>query len=89
MADDQRDQTSDMGQASESASQRAHGAHGKGDSREQDLAEPQVEPDGAEEPDVSPADGDALREQVSRGSAGWGSAGSGGSTIDKRGPEKA
>ena len=88
MADNPRDQMSDMDHAGQSASDRAHGAHGKGGSREEDLAERRVEPDGAEGPEVSPADGDALREEVSRGSAGWGSAGAGGSTIDKRGPDK-
>ncbi len=89
MTDDPRDPMSDIEHVEKSASHRAHGAHGKGDSREQDVAERRVEPDGAEEPEASPgAGGDAQPGEVSRGSAGWGSAASGGSTIDRRGPAK-
>jgi hypothetical protein len=54
----------------DSASERGHGAHGKGDAREQHRDPDDVEPGEAE--------------GGPRGSAGWGSEPSGGSVIDKR-----
>jgi hypothetical protein len=57
----------------DSADQKAHGTHGRGKGDEQRLDEADVEPDAAR--------------GTGRGTAGWGSEGSGGSVIDKRGPE--
>jgi len=61
----------------DSADQKAHGTHGKGMGNEQREDEANVEPDMARDTE---SDGP-------RGDAGWGSAGSGGSVIDKR-PDK-
>lgn len=54
----------------DSASERGHGAHGKGDGREQHRDPVEVEPGHAN--------------QGPRGSDAWGSEPSGGSVIDKR-----
>jgi hypothetical protein len=54
----------------DSAAEHGHGAHGKGDSREQQRDPIDVQPGEAE--------------GGPRGSAGWGSEPSGGSVIDKR-----
>jgi hypothetical protein len=56
----------------ESASDRAHGTHGRGRTEERRLDEPVVDP-GTESGLSEPA---------------WGSEGSGGSAIDKRRPKK-
>jgi hypothetical protein len=61
----------------DSADQKAHGTHGKGMGNEQREDEANVEPDIAYDTEGEGA----------RGDAGWGSAGSGGSVIDKR-PDK-
>ena len=82
MADEQKDgqsnPTSDPEHFRESASDRAHGTHGKGDSRETLH----------EGPNAAAADGSRdssiVGGGVSGGSAGWGSEGAGGSTVDRR-----
>lgn len=56
------------------AADRAHGTHGKGDSREQRLDDAVVEPANVRKADVGTAS-----------DANWGDAGAGGSTIDKTG----
>lgn len=59
----------------DSAGKRGHGAHGsKGINPAERVDAAAVEPDGTKSANL-------------RGSDGWGSAGSGGSTIDKRGPK--
>jgi hypothetical protein len=58
-------------QADDSADQRTHGAHGKGRGQEQRNDGPPIEP--------GVSDGND-----GRGSASWGSEGSGGSVVDKR-----
>ena len=55
----------------ESAADRAHGTHGRGRTEEQRVDEPVVDP-GVER---------------GLGEPGWGSEGSGGSSIDKRSPK--
>lgn len=76
--DDQNTPTADSEHFRQSAADRAHGTHGKGDSREvlHDT------------PNSSAADGShdsAIREAgVEGGSAGWGSEGAGGSEVDRR-----
>lgn len=60
--------------AGEGVEQRAHGAHGKGDEREQRVDPPHPEPDVTK------------GTEAMRGGAGWGDEGSGGSNIDKRPP---
>ena len=61
----------------DSAARRGHGAHGRGSNE----AEERVDPT-ATEPDGTGATERGL------GSAGWGNAASGGSTFDKRSPNK-
>jgi hypothetical protein len=58
----------------DSAGMRGHGAHGSGGRHPAEHVD-----EVATEPD--------LTKEGARGSAGWGSAASGGSTIDKRGPD--
>jgi hypothetical protein len=58
----------------DSAAQRGHGAHGKGDSREEHVDPATPEPDFSKGTDRG-------------GSAGWGSERAGGSVSDKRGPD--
>lgn len=57
----------------DSAPKRAHGTHGKGNGTEERIDPTVTEPGHAED--------------NARGSAAWGSEGSGGSVIDKRPPE--
>lgn len=57
----------------DSADQKAHGTHGRGEGNEQRVDDANVQPD-------SSGDADPMR-----GDDGWGDQGSGGSTIDKRG----
>ena len=61
--------------AEDSASKRGHGAHGRGRGEEERIDPAQPQPDAASGSDRG-------------GSAGWGSESSGGSTIDKRSPDK-
>ncbi|NUO62758.1 MAG: hypothetical protein HOQ11_03455 [Gemmatimonadaceae bacterium] len=60
----------------DSADQRAHGAHGRGTRGQEQKLDP-----------TSPAP-DSAKGTDRGGSAGWGSEGSGGSTIDKTSPER-
>jgi hypothetical protein len=101
MRDDPSDSTSDTADTGDtgdtgdkphyqtSAADRAHGTHGKGDSREQYLAESPVEPGNAGRPESAP---DARAYQQGQdgnlSDAAWGNAASGGSVIDKRSPKK-
>lgn len=71
MADKDID-SSTPAQPPESAADRAHGTHGKGDTREKRLDDAPVQP------------GHARGGDATRGSDGWGSEGAGGSVIDKR-----
>ena len=74
--------------------EKAHGVHGKGDGREERVDDVIVEPatkEAAQQRDArrpnSPEDlGRKLEGHM--GDASWGDAGSGGSTVDKRSPEK-
>ena len=76
------------------AADKAHGTHGKGDAREQRIDDVAPEPatkDAARQrqaarPNSPEPLGDKLTGQL--GDASWGDAGSGGSTIDKRAPDK-
>jgi hypothetical protein len=76
------------------ASDRTHGTHGKGDSREHRTDEVSPEPAtksaaqqrDARRPNSPEPLGDKLTGQL--GDASWGDAGSGGSTIDKRSPDE-
>lgn len=74
------------------ADDKAHGTHGKGDSREQrvdDVAPAPATADAGrlrEAANTGSLDPDKLKGQL--GDASWGDAGSGGSTIDKRSPKK-
>jgi hypothetical protein len=61
--------------ASDSAAKRGHGAHGKGDGREEHI-DPQV------------AKPDFTKGTDRGGSAAWGGEAAGGSTFDKRGKKK-
>jgi hypothetical protein len=61
----------------DSADQKAHGTHGRGFGKEQRVDDADVEPDMTHD-----TESDGMR-----GDAGWGSAGSGGSVIDKRGKD--
>jgi hypothetical protein len=65
---------SDKQHSDKGADDRAHGTHGKGDTREQKV-----------DPVVSEPGVDASEPHFS--DAGWGSAASGGSVIDKRPPK--
>jgi hypothetical protein len=58
----------------DSADQKAHGTHGRGKSEEQRVDDANVEPDVSR----------GTEREGGRGSAGFGSQGSGGSVIDKR-----
>jgi hypothetical protein len=71
----------------EEAADRAHGTHGKGDGRERRVDDTPVQ-SGSEgdHQNAGASDADAKTGQL--GDAGWGSAGAGGSVVDKRGPEK-
>ena len=74
------------------ADSKAHGTHGKGDSREQFLDDRRVEPGNqraaqAGEGGANPQKlADTLTGEL--GDAGWGSAGAGDSSIDTRSPKK-
>jgi hypothetical protein len=61
----------------DSAAKRGHGAHGSRSHESEERADP-----AAAEPDGTRAT------ERGRGSAGWGNAASGGSTFDKRSPNK-
>jgi hypothetical protein len=61
----------------DSADKKAHGTHGRGKADEQRIDDANVEPGVAHDTESDGA----------RGTAGWGSEGSGGSVIDKR-PKK-
>ena len=58
----------------DSADQKAHGTHGRGRGNEQRVNDANVEPDHSK----------GTEREGERGTAGWGSEGSGGSVIDKR-----
>ncbi len=58
--------------ATDSAGRKAHGTHGKGDSREERVDDDAPQPD--------------LTKGYVAGSDGWGDAASGGSSVDKRPP---
>jgi hypothetical protein len=76
------------------ASDRAHGTHGQGDSREtrqDDVATTPASKEAAQPREVTDENTaervkDTLTSQM--GDASWGDAASGGSTIDKRSPKK-
>ena len=71
----------------EEAADRAHGTHGKGDGRERRVDDARVE--SGSEGDHQSAEASDLQAKAGQlGDAGWGSAGAGGSVVDKRGPEK-
>ncbi|MFL5575265.1 MAG: hypothetical protein ACJ79S_04785 [Gemmatimonadaceae bacterium] len=79
MAKEKRDDAhgaNDPEHYTESAADRAHGTHGKGDVREQRLDEANVQPPNPPTADVGLTS-----------DANWGDAASGGSTIDKRSPK--
>ena len=70
--------------AGQSASDIGHGAHGRGDAREQLDSNPPIETPTREQGEI-----DSLDEATGRLANGqWGSAAAGGSVIDKRAPEK-
>lgn len=72
----------------ESAPERAHGTHGKGDSREEYRNDERVHP-GNESRADTPSEEAALRDSAGElGDAGWGSAASGGSVMDRRSPDE-
>ena len=69
-----------------SAADRAHGTHGKGDFREQDTGEKTPKPGNErvrEQLAKNPEDA-ARKLEGELGDAGWGSAGSGDSSVDAR-----
>lgn len=74
--------------------ERAHGAHGKGDAREQRVDDARVQPatrEAAEQRRAGgPSTGDAAKDKLTSrlGDSAWGDAASGGSTIDKRPPDE-
>ncbi len=67
------DEMNDPNHANDSAPKRGHGAHGRGRGDEEKLDPAVSQPDSAK--------------GTERGSAGWGSESSGGSTFDKRPPK--
>ena len=77
-------------QSEQSASDRAHGTHGKGDARESanpSQASPEPHDSVRQQAEPLKVHGDKLDPNVS-GSTGWGGEASGGSTVDKRGEKK-
>ena len=64
------------------AADKAHGTHGRGDGREERLDEAQVEPG-----NTADVEKEGKWKEGRMGDAGWGSEGSGGSSIDKRGKD--
>ncbi len=74
------------------ADSKAHGTHGKGDSREQFLDDRRVEPGNqrAAQAGEGGANPEKLAQQLTGelGDAGWGSAAAGDSSIDTRSPKK-
>ena len=73
----------------ESASDRGHGAHGKGDSRENALFPTPTEAGNSNEPESEAHPSKAADVQTSKLSdPGWGAGASGGSVADKRSPDK-
>lgn len=82
-----RDRIDDVPHDMEQASDRAHGAHGKGDERETRL---DPEPTGPGNEGASQGSGaDAAERSTSRLSdAAWGAGAAGGSVVDKRGKKE-
>jgi hypothetical protein len=85
MADTPRPDHVDRG-----ADHRAHGTHGKGDSREEYLDDRKVEPGNARAAQAGEANPQKLADTLTGelGDAGWGSAAAGDSSIDTRSPKK-
>ena len=85
---------SDKPHAERDASDRAHGAHGQGDSRETRQDDATSTPATREAARTREASSEQAGERVKdtltsqMGDANWGDAASGGSTIDKRSPKK-
>jgi hypothetical protein len=89
MRDDAADNAAEKPHFQTSATDRAHGTHGQGDSREQRVDESSVEPGNAGKPESTPESrGYREGQDGNLSDAAWGNAASGGSVIDKRAPEK-
>jgi hypothetical protein len=73
----QPDHSNDPEHVNTGTENRAHGAHGKGDTREALHQQGDTQPDGSHATPASTAN-------LPTGSAGWGSEGSGGSTVERR-----
>jgi hypothetical protein len=88
MRDDAADNTGEKPHYQTSAADKAHGTHGKGDSREQLVNDSPVEPGNAGNPE-SAAESRAYRtgQEGNLADSAWGNAAAGGSVIDKRPPE--
>lgn len=74
---EQPDHSSDPEHPSTGAENRAHGTHGKGDTREALHQQGGTQPDGSHATPGSTGN-------LPTGSAGWGSEAGGGSTVDRR-----
>ncbi len=73
----------------ENASDRGHGAHGKGDSRENAVFPAPTEPGHSGTPESAARPNKAADVQTSKLSdAGWGAGAAGGSVADKRSPDR-
>jgi hypothetical protein len=89
MADDARNDANDPNHYKQSAQDRAHGTHGKGDARETLQSDALVEAGNAGDPE-SAVNSRAYREGQTGNlsDAARGNAPSGGSVIDRRPPER-